>query len=168
MGSRVRYVIHGDRTVVHTRNGDSFAVETADLALVTPFSWYVEHGYVKRAFRIDGQQKRELLHRRILCAQPGQIVDHIDGDPMNNRRSNLRLCTPAENAANKHPAFHSATGFVGVYARGARFEARVSLNGQRIVLGTFDVAEDAAAAYARARNVRPEFYRSASPMGRAG
>lgn len=79
-------------------------------------------------------------------------IDHIDGNPANNAISNLRTADQSENMQNLHrPHRDSSTGFLGVTRRRGRFEARISCRGDRRLLGTFDTAEEAHAAYLMAK-----------------
>lgn len=86
------------------------------------------------------------LHRAILDARPGEIVDHIDGDGLNNQRSNLRIATPSQNCANRG-GYKPASGYRGVYAAGRQWVAQISVNGEMVKLGRFAEPASAAAAY---------------------
>jgi hypothetical protein len=92
------------------------------------------------------------LHRIVVGARQGQFVDHINGDPLDNRRSNLRLCTHAENMRNRRRSTDNKSGFKGVYFDLERKKWRTSIrcDGRRITLGRFDKIEDAYAAYCAA------------------
>jgi hypothetical protein len=83
------------------------------------------------------------------------VVDHIDGDPSNNRLCNLRAATHVQNAQNRRAT--NKTGFKGVAFRAGRkrgrpWKARIYVGGQQIVLGYFSTPEDASAAYMKAAN----------------
>jgi hypothetical protein len=94
------------------------------------------------------------LHRLLLQAPAEFHVDHRDGDPLNNRLANLRLCTHSQNQANR-PAMGGASRFKGVAtARGCRNRWRAQIQQQRadgtfrrVCLGQFESEEDAARAY---------------------
>jgi len=90
-----------------------------------------------------------LMHRLILNTQPGQGVDHVNGDGLDNRHVNLRLATKAQNQANtaKRPGYTSC--YKGVYwdSRRGLWYAHIKLDQRTHFLGRFDSEEDAAGAY---------------------
>lgn len=85
---------------------------------------------------------------------PTEIVDHIDCDKLNNRRSNLRLTTPAGNVWNQPRRRTNKTGFKGVYVQvecnRTWYRAALVVEGKRIHLGLFNTPEEAHAAYCEA------------------
>ena len=81
------------------------------------------------------------------------VIDHIDGDPLNNAIANLRLCTPKENSRNSITPKNNTSGFKGVSVmKNGRFRAYISVDRRQVHLGIFDTAEDAFAAYMHAAN----------------
>lgn len=100
-------------------------VDPSDAHLVRQYAWHrggTKDGYA--ATTIKG--KTTYMHRLILGAAASEIVDHIDGNPLNNRRSNLRIVTRSQNAANL--AFsRNPYGFKGVcfYPEKNRYQGRV-------------------------------------------
>lgn len=90
--------------------------------------------------------KTVLMHRLLLDATPGSEVDHRDGDGLNNRRSNIRLCTRSENNCNRRAGKLSRVGFKGIRQQGSSFEARVVLNGEEYRSGGHESAEAARSA----------------------
>lgn len=89
------------------------------------------------------------LHRLILCAQPGEIVDHVNQDTKDNRTSNLRIATYSENCANKKKLPNKTSKFKGVCFDKLRnkWMATANKDGQHFYLGRFEKEEDAAKAY---------------------
>jgi len=81
---------------------------------------------------------------------PPAEIDHKDCDPANNRISNLRLATHAQNAANAHLRRTSTSGLKGAYRHQKKWLAQITYNGRRIYLGVFDTDKEAHAAYVAA------------------
>lgn len=95
----------------------------------------------------NGQAK---LHRLILGAIPGETVDHINGNPLDNRRANLRLVTHAQNLWNSAPMTTNkkrTSSYRGVWQQKGRYCARITCHHKRTFLGFFDTEKDAALAY---------------------
>lgn len=89
------------------------------------------------------------------------IIDHADGDPLNNRLENLRQASRSQNRANSG-ANRGRTLPKGVYRSGSRFQAQVRVRGRLIALGSFSTATEASSAYqAAAREHFGEFARAA-------
>lgn len=89
--------------------------------------------------------RRVSMHRLVVGAEAGDVVDHINGNGMDNRRENLRIATPQENARNRRPMDGS---FKGVKRAGKRWRAMIKVDGgKRLLIGDFDTAEKAAYAY---------------------
>lgn len=134
-------------------------VDDGDFARLAQFPWHVifsgqSHVY---AMRIRADRSHSLMHREILglpsTKQDKRVVDHIDGNPLNNCRANLRICTRAENNRNCNRVQRtSMAGLKGVRLTksGKRWEARISFDGRLRSLGCFPLKESAGAAYDRA------------------
>jgi hypothetical protein len=92
------------------------------------------------------------MHREILNAPDGLHVDHVNGDPLDNREKNLRLATSAQNAWNRDKYKNNTTGFKGVACDKGRgkLRAQIRVNGKHIHLGWYDDPREAALAYDRA------------------
>lgn len=130
----------------------------ADLA---DFVWYplTSRGrtYARRNVYVDGKQKQELLHRTVLARlinRPllvSEEVDHIDNDSLNNRRSNLRVATRAENCRNRKRRSDNTSGYKGVSYDKSKgvWSASICVN-KALHIGYFHTAVDAAIAYNQA------------------
>jgi hypothetical protein len=89
------------------------------------------------------------MHRLIVDAPHGVLVDHRDGDGLNNTRANLRLCSNAENMRNSGRKRTNTSGFKGVihHKKTGKWVARITVNDQEKHLGLFPTREAAARAY---------------------
>lgn len=81
--------------IIPLGNGVFTKVDNEDFDKVKGINWYLSNmGYV-------GSKRFGLIHRYIMNAPDGAVVDHIDNNPTNNRKNNLRICTQAENTRNR-------------------------------------------------------------------
>jgi hypothetical protein len=121
-------------------------VDAVDYKRLSKYKWCASNkrGTVY-AIRRTKEGRILYMHREIMRAPKGSIVDHIDHNTLNNRRCNLRVCTEEQNHANRAPC-GGACGFVGVYARGKRWEAGITWQGKHFYLGKFDDPAEAARA----------------------
>lgn len=118
--------------------------------LVAMGSWYFHLGYAVRKERLpNGKGHNVRMHRSILDAQDGIHVDHINGDKLDNRRSNLRLCTHVENLRNQRVHRDSRSGIKGANWRRDRrkWQAKIMVDCRTIHLGYYSNPADASAAY---------------------
>lgn len=132
-------------------------IDDADLPLVARYKWHVHKvrkvnvtkWYAATAARKpDGNQTQLLMHRLILGANVGELTDHGDGDGLNNRRLNIRLCTIHDNNRNRHQVTGS-NQYRGVFydKRSRRWYARIRLNNRSKGLGGHPTPESAAKSY---------------------
>lgn len=108
------------------------------------------------------------MHRAIVGPREDQVVDHINGDKLDNRKANLRACSHAENLRNRKRNRNNRTGFKGVYFDasngGARqpWRAEIRVDRRRVRLGRFSTPEMAHEAYCHAAaKLHGEFARTA-------
>ena len=90
------------------------------------------------------------MHRIVANAQPGQIVDHIDRNPLNNQEANLRICTNAQNCANRPSQRNNGTSrYKGVswHRQRRRWQAQIQVLGRQMHLGDYLSEIEAASAY---------------------
>jgi hypothetical protein len=136
-------------------------VDDADYDPLRRFEWWLsKNGYAVGFVPVDGKFRLTYMHRLILNAGTGQLVDHINRNPLDNQRANLRLATSRQNGQNKRTSRLSHTHLKGVgwHKRRCRYHARIQFQGIRYHLGFFDDAREAALAYdAAARMLFGEF-----------
>jgi hypothetical protein len=157
-------VLGGDTQLIITRRDGSRHtawIDTADVSDVQPYQWHLSDGYVSTTIGSKGRHREAVkLHRLLLNLTDGEdLGDHIDGDPLNNRRSNLRVADKTLNNANR--AIVSNRGrsrYRGVQWRGEVPHWRAKFS--RTHIGYFATEEQAAAAVAdfRSRNDLPSGY----------
>ena len=99
-----------------------------------------------------GKRVAIYMHMEILGDCDGREIDHINGDKLDNRRSNLRFCTRSQNSMNHVLQSNNTSGYKGVWLRATthHWQAEIMINQKHIRLGAFLSAEDAARAYDRA------------------
>jgi hypothetical protein len=140
-------------------------VDESDFERVNGVRWRERGAYA--ATMIDGSLVR--MHHFILgTPASGKVIDHINRDPLDNRRANLRVCTVAENAknrgANKNPR---SSPFKGVcLAADGRWMATIQSDGVTHHLGVFEYERRAAKAYDRAaKRLHGEFAKTNAELG---
>lgn len=147
-------------------------IDLEDEALVKTHSWYARmdrwgHWYAYGAVVEDGRRKEIAMHRFIVGAEKGTVVDHRNLDGLDNRRCNLRICTNKQNVRNARPYTGKKTSkFKGVSLMKSkrRFRAQIMCSGVKINLGNFADEKKAALAYDEAaRKLFGEFARCNFP-----
>ena len=131
-------------------NGGVTLISDEDYSEVSKYKWFLKRETHKESvIRTIGKIS---LSRFLLNPPKGMLVDHIDGNRLNNQRENIRICTPAENARNTILYSTNTSGFRGVMWKKSnkKWHARITVNYKRISLGFFDSITDAAKAYNKA------------------
>lgn len=142
-------VVEGTTARVSLTQGMFAIVDAGDVKAVSRFKWRVSVGARGHRYAVtwDGGA-RVLMHRLLTGAPDGMVVDHVDGDGINNRRENMRVCTQAQNVMNRTSALHQS-GRKGLRhdPQSGHWGARVAVSGKRPWLGTFKTEAEARAAY---------------------
>jgi hypothetical protein len=124
--------------------------------------------YLQTTITEHGRARSVLFHRAVLgITDPKVHVDHINDEGLDNRRANLRTCTPSQNLANKRVLRVSKCGYRGVQknSRGRSYNARIKVNNKLLHIGSYETPEEAAKAYdARAIEVFGAFARTNFPQ----
>lgn len=140
------------------RKRGTILIELEDYESIIAEGWrlgiiYINNRYLlarlqKGAHR-DGNQVVKTLSRHLLKAPENLMVDHIDGNPLNNLRSNLRLVTSAQNQMNRKCITEHSSKFKGVryHSRDKRWTAQIQYNQKNIWLGYHNDETSAAKAY---------------------
>lgn len=127
-------------------NKEKFAlIDDEDFNLVSNYNWHFnESGYARTS-----TPKKLYMHRLILGAQKGQICDHINGNRLDNRQSNLRFCNQSENRKNQGLRSNNRSGYKGVsWAKEKKkWTVRIRINGKAKYLGYYIDKVEAAKVY---------------------
>lgn len=133
-------------------SGEEILVDSEDYPKVELFRWFrasrrpYAHAHVRGA---DGRRHQIQMHRLIMNPPANLVIDHIDGDPKNNRKSNLRVCTQAENSRNQRSQKSKASRWRGVSMckSTGRWQVAIRVGGTRVWGGRFSDEIEAAQAY---------------------
>lgn len=132
-------------------------VDNNDFEWLSEWNWYFHKGYAYRSKWIGGTRKKPkvttfTMSREILQPGKNEQVDHINGNPLDNRRKNLRICLPANNAINRKLNSNNKSGHKGVNwsDKNKKWEAQIQFHKKKMWLGYFITKEEAALAYNQA------------------
>ena len=149
--------IEGNLAYITLTRGYEAVIDAADVPLVVKHNWYTENNrggliYARRCDNSGGRKGTMNLHRQIMQPAKGLMVDHINGDGLDNRRANLRVVNSSQNRMNQKKSLQNTSGYKGVYwnKRDCRWYARIKVNQKPIHLGIFQCPKDAYAAYCKA------------------
>ncbi len=140
-------------------------VDDDDFERLSAYRWSATEQRDSGQFRAEragrkGEPKTVLMHRDIMGVAAGEYVDHANHNTLDNRRENLRVCSPSQNNANRRRVRTGVSKYKGVYrgSQGKGWIAQVTLNRRKTTLGRFDDEAAAAAAYDEAaREIHGEF-----------
>lgn len=131
-------------------DGTEFLIDDEDIPKIFNQSWHIFHSRGKIYIRGWDKKirKKVFIHRVIMSVTDRKDqVDHINGDTLDNRKQNLRVCNNSQNTMNRNKPKSNTSGFKGVSKSGNKWMANIRSNGIQNYLGTFLTKEDAAKAY---------------------
>ncbi|MDI9407802.1 MAG: HNH endonuclease [Candidatus Pacebacteria bacterium] len=148
--------IEGNIAYVPLTKGYEAVIDAVDVPLVEGWNWHTANSrnMVYAVRREYSGMTSVFVKMHVLIGSPpdGFLVDHINGNGIDNRRANLRHATRAQNSRNQGIASHNTSGFKGVsIKKGAKkYRAAICIEGKMKHLGLFPTAEKAHAAYVAA------------------
>lgn len=136
---------------IHLIRDKFVLVDDVDYVRLSAFKWILStSGYAVRSIATpgkyaNGKGRRKLvyMHRELMGAVSGQMIDHINRDQLDNRRKNLRFCSSSENHVNSKVYKNNSTGYRGVYRQYKKWTARLNFRKNKFLLGTFDTKKEA-------------------------
>ncbi|AID50526.1 putative hnh endonuclease [Bacillus phage CP-51] len=158
---RNNYYIQGDTTVIEIQRRDGSVhycyIDTEDLFRLKHFgaTWCLHStrkGKYYAVARTLGSGKMVSMHRFLLGANEEDVVDHRDGDGMNNRKDNIRLATYEINARNIQHRKKSSNPYPGVVPRGTGFNVYLGYKGKNNYIGRYQDLDEAIEARKKAED----------------
>ena len=130
-------------------------IDAEDADRVLAFKWHTigpSYGnvYAQTSLKAGGKRSAVMMHRLVMDAQDGQMVDHKNGIGIDNRKSNLRFASPSQNSMNLH-TIRGLSPYRGVSwsKRYEKWQCSISKEGRRIFIGRYSDEVEAAMAYDR-------------------
>jgi len=147
----------GDIAMIELTQNRTAIFDAEFLSVIEKMKWgamkgkYTSYATARNMFD-DGTVKTILMHRLLVNPSEDMVIDHINGDGLDNRLSNLRVVTVSQNNLNSRVRNDSQSGIKGAYydKRKGTYYSRITVEGKNIYLGTFKTVEEAAQAYAEA------------------
>ena len=139
---------------IQLTQGKVAIVDDADFEFLNQFKWHAlklaGKFYVGRKLTVSKCKRNQIfMHRFIMKPDKGMVIDHLDGNPLNNQKNNLRICTHSENMRNCKISINNTSGFKGVsfVKKNNTYKSAIKLNKKTIYLGYYIDPIDAAKAY---------------------
>src|SRR5262249_14509781 len=134
--------------------GQQSLIDDQDLGIVAPYKWYALHEpkndswYAYTRIRVGGKKTSLSMHRLIMNAQKGEIIDHRDRNGLNNQRDNLRRCSHAENMRNRKKQRNGTLPYKGIRknTNSNSFSAAIKAGGKILHIGSYQTQLEAALA----------------------
>ena len=129
-------------------------IDDDDYEMVSKYKWYARKCgnilYASRCIKRNGVKTTLPLHCAILGYKQGYIIDHINGNGLDNRKENLRHLTIRQNAQNRHT--EKSSKFPGVFwdSRAKKWRSMIKINGDKKYLGSYADEKEAFNAYCSA------------------
>lgn len=134
---------------IELTKGKRAVVDDEEYDTLNAFKWYAQKGGINFYACRRSYGKLIFMHRSIMCTPKGMETDHINGDSLDNRRVNLRICTSSENHMNRGKNHRNTSGFKGVsfHKKNKKWIARISIHGKYKHLGIYSTPNLAYEAY---------------------
>jgi len=135
---------------IQLTQGKVAIVDDEDFEYLNQWKWYANNNYAIRSFTVSKSKVLRIsMHREIMKPQKGFVIDHLDGNGLNNQKNNLRICTNSQNLMNRVKNINNTSGYKGVrlHNLSKKWRAQIWLNSKYYHIGLFNDIKDAARAY---------------------
>lgn len=139
--------VSGYVLTITTKSGSVIIADSEDFERLSKHSWCIDaKGYP--VANVDG--KLTTMQRFLMNPQKNMVVDHMNGDKLDNRKSNLRICTPRQNAQNQRGNKGRELPIGIRKTKAGKYVARICVDRKTIHIGTFQNIDDAVSAREKA------------------
>lgn len=136
------YEVIGDTVYVKMIHSNTLICDLDDWERLKEIKWSAnKRGYVTG--RNINTKRNVKFHQEVMGKHDGFVIDHINGNTLDNRKCNLRVVTQTMNMWNRKIPKSNKSGVLGVYQSHGKWVASIGLNRKRIHLGTFETLEEA-------------------------
>lgn len=167
------YEISGEITRIIMRTSKTVmiaTIDTEDINRAKVFNWYTAkngsrfYAVAAISYFMDGKIRQSPIKlHRLIKSFPDSLVDHKNGDTLDNRKINLREATKTENNRNRSYSLKTITGYKGVYDKkcgNKRYQVLIRFNNSRVSVGYYSCPHEAAIAYnKKASELHGEFFK---------
>lgn len=145
-----KYDLSGEYGIGYTADNHQFLFDKEDYELIKNYKWWINNtGYLMTTVTLNpGEHGKNILFHRLVMGvldNPDVVIDHIKHNILDNRKSELRICSQKENTRNLKVSCVNTSGVTGVYyiKHTKKWNAYLEINHQRINLGYYNNFDDA-------------------------
>lgn len=126
--------------LIHLTQGRVAIVDDSDYEYLSQYVWHYSKGYASRNMQVGLKRVKAHMHRIIAGTPDGMDTDHINGDKLDNRRSNLRVCTRSQNRMNVGKEKKGSSIYKGVswYEGKMCWQVKICVNRKLLHVGYFE------------------------------
>jgi hypothetical protein len=156
---RNQYDLSGEYGIGWTLKGEEFYFDIEDYDKIKDYCWYKNsNGYIVSNANVDNTKKGICFLHKVVMEHPKHsktVIDHIDRNPTNNRKSNLRITTQGKNCINKGTQSNNTSGYTGVSWNEHlhKWTAYIGYNNKTHILGYYELKQDAIQAREKAEKI---------------
>jgi hypothetical protein len=153
--SNARQCSFDDNAIIITIHGHEVIIDKEDFNRVAEIGCWQIHDAGNNKYVVHYNYKllpAIRLHRIIINCPNDKVVDHINGDTFDNRKSNLRICTIHQNNFNKTKQKRNTSGYKGVswHIHDKKWQVTIQVSGKKLYIGQYHDIQEAHKAYCEA------------------